>query len=223
MSADTQNPQQEPVQAETQKNDKEYNFSQLRKQMDVERAARLKAEQEAAELRAKTTQSQPVADDDDSYDEPYTDKKYVKSRISKSEQKIKEEAKREARDEMRQMLIEEKRSAWLKANPDFQEVMQHAQKFADADPELAETILEMPECFERQKLVYKNIKALGLHKPKVAEESVQAKIDKNRKSPYYQPSSMGAAPYGNSGDFSAAGQKSAFDHMRALQQKMRLG
>ena len=66
---------------------------------------------------------------------------------------------------------------WLKNNPDFYEVMNHAQAFADKDPELAESILEMPEGFERQKLVYKNIKALGIHKPAEQKPNIQDKID----------------------------------------------
>jgi len=81
----------------------------------------------------------------------------------------------------------------MKNNPDFYEVMNHAQKFAERDPELAESILTMPEGFERQKLVYKNIKALGIHKKEEPKPSIQETIDKNRRSPYYQPSGVGAA------------------------------
>ena len=219
MTVNPQETQQEAVQTEAVRNDKEYNFAQMRKRLEQSEAAKARAEQEAMELKARLASNSDV----DSYDEPYIDKKYFDKKTAQNMERVKEEAKREAKAEMQSMLIEEKRNNWLKANPDFTEVMKHAQKFADADPELAETILEMPEGFERQKLVYKNIKALGLHKPKAPEESVQAKIDKNRKSPYYQPSGVGSAPYGNSGDFSQSGQKSAYEHMKALQQKMRLG
>jgi len=101
--------------------------------------------------------------------------------------------------------------------------MQHVEKFAQMDPELADTILEMPDTFERQKLVYKNIKALGVHKPKVVEASIQAKVDANRKSPYYQPTGVSPAPYNNSaGDFSPSGQKNAYDQMQKLKAQLRI-
>jgi hypothetical protein len=99
--------------------------------------------------------------------------------------------------------------------------MQHAEKFAQKDPELAETILNMPDSFERQKLVYKSIKALGVHKPEVQAPSIQDKIDANRRSPYYQPSGPGSAPYQSQGDFSPAGQKNAYAKMKELQNRLR--
>lgn len=216
MSVNTQVQNEEVVQNDQPKNDKEYNFSQLRKQ--AEQYAK-----ENAELKAKLAQKPSVPDYGDGYDEPYIDKRYFNEKMSQSMQQIQEEADKRAEQKMRNIIAEEKRSSWIKSNPDFQEVMQHAQKLADTDPELADTILEMPEGFERQKLVYKNIKALGLHKPAAPKESIQDKVDKNRKGPYYQPSSMGSAPYGNNGDFSATGQKTAYDQMKALQSRMRLG
>ncbi len=100
--------------------------------------------------------------------------------------------------------------------------MSHAQKFADNDPELAETILQMPEGFERQKLVYKNIKALGLHKPAQKQSTIQEKIDQNRRSPYYQASGVGSAPYASQGDFSAGGQKNAYEKMLELKKNLRI-
>jgi hypothetical protein len=80
----------------------------------------------------------------------------------------------------------------------------------------------MPEGFDRQKLVYKNIKALGLHKPAIKEPSIQEKIDANRRSPYYQPSGVANAPYSTVGDFSTAGQKNAYQKMQELKSKLRI-
>jgi len=80
----------------------------------------------------------------------------------------------------------------------------------------------MPAGFERQKLVYKNIKALGLHKEKPRESTIQEKIDANRRSPYYQPSNVGSSPYGGTGDFSNNGQKNAYDKMQELKNRLRL-
>ena len=126
---------------------------------------------------------------------------------------------------MHPALSEERKTNWLKTNSDFYEVMQHAEKFAEKDPELAETILAMPEGFERQKLVYKNIKALGIHKKEDPKESIQAKIDQNRKSPYYQPSGVGAAPYGNISlgrDVSPEEGNNAYKRMQELKKRLRI-
>ena len=110
----------------------------------------------------------------------------------------------------------------MKQNPDFYDVMQHAQAFADKDPELAETILSMPEGFERQKLVYKNIKALGMHKKEEPKATIQDKIEANRRSPYYQPSGMASPGYSSGGDYSEAGKKNAFDKMQELKKRLRI-
>ena len=225
MSVNPQDVAQENPAQDPSVSNKDYNFAQVRKQLEQERQERTRLAQENAELKSKMTPKSSV-DDEDNYDEPYIDKKYFKKNIAQSMQQIKEEARKEARQEMQGMLQEEKRNTWLKSNPDFQEVMQHAQKFADADPDLAETILEMPEGFERQKLVYKNIKALGLHKPPEPKSTIQDKINQNKRSPFYQPSSQGAAPYGvvNGGkDYSPSDQKNAYDQMKALQKNLRLG
>jgi hypothetical protein len=80
----------------------------------------------------------------------------------------------------------------------------------------------MPEGFERQRLVYENIKALGVDKPISKEPSVQEKIEANRKSPYYQPSGVGAAPYASQSDFSAGGQKQAYEKMQELKNRLRI-
>ena len=220
MAENAQVAPQENVAQEQPKNDKEFNFSQLKKQLESERQARAQLEREVQEIRASVPKSQ---EDDDQYDEPYIDKRYLGKRLEKATSNIREESKKEAQQEARRMFEEYKREQWLKSNSDFQEVMQHAQKFAEADPELAETILQMPEGFERQKLVYRNIKALGLHKPPAPKESVQDKVNNNRKPQYYQPSQMGAAPYGNNGDFSEAGQKNAYNHLQALKRRLGVG
>jgi hypothetical protein len=90
------------------------------------------------------------------------------------------------------------------------------QKFAEKHPDMAEPMLEMPDNFARQKLLYQNIKALGLNKPSVATPSIQETIDRNRKSPYYQPSGGNTPPYASQGDFSQAGQKNAYSKMKEL-------
>lgn len=205
-----------------QKNDKEINFRKLEER--YERAlAQERAAREEAEKRVQQIQNKAPQEDDDDDDEPYVDKKRLAKKFSSFEQRLDEKIEKKAEEKARALLSNERKENWIKSNPDFYDVMQHAEKFAQYDPELAETILQMPEGFERQKLVYKNIKALGINKPQEKLPSIQEKIDANRKSPYYQPSGIPNAPYGNSGDFSKAGQKNAYDKMQELKQRLRLG
>lgn len=200
--------------------DKELNFRALeakyQRQLDAERAEK---ERLSKELEARNNPSQDEEEDD----EPYVDKKKLKKQLTKfgqstesQIQKAMEQAKYAAKEELKQELF-------LENNPDFFETLNLAEKFAQKAPKLAESILKMPEGFERQKLVYQNIKALGIDKPEPKQSSVQEKIDANRKSPYYQPSHIGTSPHQAQSDFSPQGQKSAHENMIALKNRLRLG
>lgn len=217
----TPSPQENQAQ-ESKSNDKELNFRALeakyQKQLEQERQARIEAEKKAEEASKRTH----VVDEEEDDDEPYVDRKKLTKTLAKFGQQSKQETQTEIQRAVSQALQEERKQAWLKNNPDFYDVLQHAEKLANQDPELAETILAMPEGFERKKLVYKNIKALGLHKPKEEAPSIQQKIDANRRSPYYQPSGVGTSPYSNGGDFSSAGQKQAYEKMQQLKNQLRI-
>src|SRR4029079_19055605 len=94
-------------------------------------------------------------------------------------QQIKQETQSEIQKAVQKALAEERQQNWIRNNPDFFEVLKHADKIPQLDQELADTILAMPDNFERQKLVYKSIKTFGLHKPQVKDPSIQEKIDNN--------------------------------------------
>jgi len=210
-------------QAQEQKtNDKELNFraleSKYQRELEKERSARLEAERVAQEAISRKNDS--LDEEDDS--EPYVDHKKLSKTLSSFERKLEEKIDKKAEQIAERKAREKDQEYWLKNNPDFYEVLQHAEKFAQKDPELAESILEMPDTFARQKLVYKNIKALGIHRPETKAPSVQEKIDANRRSPYYQPSGVGTAPYQSVGDFSAGGQKQAYDKMQELKNRLRI-
>lgn len=215
-------PVQENQEQVPKTNDKEYNFRMLeqkyQKQLEQERAARLEAERIASEAKQKR-----VVDDDDDDNEPYVDKKKLKRELNNFGELTKKQTQNEIQFEVHKALSQERQNTWLKNNGDFYDVMMHAEKLALRDPELAETILSMPEGFERQKLVYKNIKQLGLHEAEKKAPTIQDKIDANRRGPYYQPSGVGTSPQPMSGDFSKSGQKAAFDKMQDLKNRMRLG
>lgn len=203
--------------------EKENNFRALeakyQRELERERAARMELEKQYQEATAK--KEAPAEDDEDTSD-PYVDHKRLDRRFNSFEKKMEAKIEQKAEEKARMMVEKERRENWLKANSDYYEVLQHSEKFAEANPELAEAILQMPEGFERQMLVYKNIKALGIHQPPKPTSSIQDKVDANRRSPYYQPGGVGAAPYAAQSDFSASGQKSAYDKMKQLQQKLRM-
>lgn len=203
--------------------DKELNFRQLEakyeKQLAQERTARLEMEKEIQRLAQEKVQK--VDEDEEEDDEPYVDHKRLKKKLNKFGQTT-QSAIQQASEKTKLEIKEElKKEMWLENNPDFYDILQHAEKLAQRAPRLAETILRMPDGFERQKLVYENIKEFGLHKPPEKQSTIQDKVDANRKSPYYQPSGANSPPYASVGDFSPVGQQQAFQKMQEL--KKRLG
>jgi hypothetical protein len=217
---DTQSTAQD--QQNGKQNDKEFNFAQIRQQLDREKQEKNQLKEEVEKLKKIAQDRFSPPDDDNDDDEPYIDKRRLQKELGKVVKQTSNETDTKIEAAVGRALADERQRQWLKNNPDFQEVMQHAQAFADRDPELAETILEMPEGFERQKLVYKNIKALGVHRKEEPKPSIQEQIDKNKRSPYYQPSGVAAAPFAPTGDFTPGGQKNAYEKMKELQARLRI-
>lgn len=212
-------PSQENQVQDTNTKDKELNFRRLEAKYQQELAVE-RAKREEAEKRAQQASHREIEEEEDP--EPYVDHKRLEKKLAKHGEQIKTQTQSEIQKAVYQALQEERKANWLKSNPDFYQTLEHAETLALRAPDLAESILEMPESFERQKLVYKNIKALGLDKPQQKTPSIQEKIDANRRSPYYQPSGVGAAPYASASDFSENGQKQAYDKMKELQSRLRL-
>lgn len=222
MTAQTPQSQVQVAPVENKVSDKELNFRNLeakyQRELAQERAARAEVERK---LEEKTRPHSP--DDEDNDGEPYVDNKKLNKKLANFAQQQNQQTQSDIQKAIDTAVAAERKANWLKNNSDFYDVLQHAEKFAQHDPELAETILQMPEGFERQKLVYKNIKSLGLHKPEAKPPSIQEKIDANRRSPYYQPSGVGSAPYaGSQSDFSQTGQKQAYEKMQELKSRLRI-
>jgi len=205
--------------AQPQISDKELNF---RKQEAMYQKMLEKEREEKAALQRQIDEraSSRTEDEDDS--DPYVDNRKLQKKLSAFEQQLDKKIDQRAEEKARFMMDEERKNQWLRSNPDFYEIMNHAQTFADKDPEMAETILKMPDNFERQKLVYKTIKAMGIHKKEDPKPSIQEIVDRNKRGPYYQPSGVGAPPYAAAGDFSQQGQKSSYEKMKQLIGQMRL-
>ncbi len=126
-----------------------------------------------------------------------------------------EQAKVKAKEELKQEL-------WLEQNPDFYDTLQMADKLAESNPHLAQTILRMPDGFARQQLVYQNIKALGLNKTKEDKPSVNDLLAKTKNFPGYQPNGFAGPAYATNGDFSEGGKKQAYEKMLQLKKSMRI-
>lgn len=210
-------------QTEQNSNDKAFNFRQFeekyKRDISAERA-KIETLQKELEATKQQLNKTHVQDDDDEEFDPYDRRKFEKT-VERYSSRSNNQTKEEVKQTVQQILQEERDRQWLDKNSDFFDVMKHADKLAETDPELASTILNMPDNFERKKLVYKNIKLAGLHKPK-QEVSTQDRINQNRRHPGYQASGVGTAPYAAHGDFSQAGQKTAYEKIQALKNNLRL-
>lgn len=208
---------------EVQENSKEYNFRMLEakyeKRLEEERRAR---EQDKVEFQKTLEELKNSRYEEDNEDEPYVDNKKLEKKLAHFGEQTKKQTQTEINNAVQTALREEKRQNWLKQNPDFSDVLKHAEKLAEKDPELAETILQMPDPFERQKLAYKTIKSMRLHEPTPKEIPVQDRINQNKRNLYYQPSDVATAPYSTVGDFSPAGQKQAYEKMQELKKGLRI-
>jgi hypothetical protein len=209
---------------EAKNSDKELNFRALetkyRKELEQERNSRLEAEKQLQEVQSKRN----YVEDDSDDDEPYVGHKKLEKRFSSFERKMEEKIDKKAEEKARILLDRKDEDDWIRNNNDFDIVLSedNLSRLVNRAPGLADSIKRMPDGFEKQKLVYNTIKSMGIDKPDMKQPSIQDKIDANKRSPYYQPSGVGSSPYSSSGDFSASGQKNAYDKMKELQARLRI-
>lgn len=223
MTAATQEVQ--TPQQNVEKKDPQVSFAEVRKALEAERAEKAQLKQRLDDLEKKQKQNYTVQNDDDDSDEPYIDPKTLKRKLTKFEESLDQKIERKAEEKARQLIDEQQRQNYLRQNSDFEQTLapEVLQKFAEKHPGMAEAILRMPESFERQKLVYEAIKSTGVNKPEEKKPSIQDTINANKRSPYYIPASSGTAPYNGNGDFSASGQKNAYQKLQELKGRLRLG
>ena len=198
--------------------DKEHNFRMIEAKHQRELAQeRARAQDLERQLHEK---SRVVVEEEDD-DEPYVAPKKLEMKLARFEEKTKKTTQEDIRQAVQIAIEQERNKNWLESNSDFDEIMseQNVQKFISKHKALADSISHMPQGFEREKLVYANIKELGVHKSEVKTSSIQNKIDANKNTPYYQPSGVGSAPYNQVGDYSAQGQKKAYEKMKELKSK----
>ena len=219
----TVNPQEQPQ--ENSKPTKEDSLVQVRKLYEQQRSENEELRQRLSEVERvaqerirQASVSQEPAEDDDDDSEPYVDNKRLKKTMHKFSTQFDQKTEARINDVVNKRLNEERQQDWLRNNPDYHDVIQYAKDLHEKDPELLDTISKMPEGFERNKLVYRNIKLLNLHKKNDPEpvSNIQDKINKNRQSPYYQPSGIASAPH----NASSMSGKDAYAHMKALQARL---
>jgi len=219
---ENQVPNQQQV-SENKTNDKELNFRAMeakhRREIEQERQARIELEKRLQDIESRKS----VEEDDDDSD-PYVGHKKLDKKFNSFEKKIEERIDKKADERARQMLEKKEEADWIDNHNDFERVLSedNLMKLVNKAPKLAESIKKMPDGFEKQKLVYNTIKSMEIDKPEAKQPSTQEKIDANRRSPYYQPTGVGAAPYSSSGDFSAQGQKQAYAKMQELKNRLRM-
>lgn len=208
-------------------NSKELNFKKQTEYyegvLQEERKKRLELEQAVKSMSPKIQNEEEEEDD-----EPYVDRKKLDKTLNRFANKSREETRTEIQKAVSDALSVERQNTWLKSHPDFYEVMQHAQAFADKNPDLAEDYLDLEAAdFKKQKMVYNNIKAMGLHKKEEPKPSIQDQIKDNKKGYFYAPSGQGTPPYqpfiAGGKEYSQDEQKAAFHRMRQLQEKLRVG
>lgn len=184
---------------------------------------RLLRDLEAAKQVAERERYSPKHEEDEEDDsEPYVDKKKLNKTLTRFEQKAQKQTQSEIEKAIQIAKQEAKKEAYLENNPDFYDILSHAEKLYTEAPEVANSILSMPDNFERQKLVVNTIKRLKLHKEK-EENPIQEKIQNNQRGQYYQPTNTATAPYqGTIADFSPAGQEAAYKKMQDKIKNVRL-
>jgi hypothetical protein len=211
---------------ENKPSDKEFNFRkveaknrELEQRWEQEKQARLDLEKQINELKSSRHQS-----DDDEDDEPYIAPKRLEKKLANLGQKTSSEIQRSMEAAKQSAKEELKQELWLENNTDFEQTLNedNLTKLLTKHPAMADSIRRMPDGFEKQRLVYNTIKSMGIDKPEPKQQSVQDKIDANRRSPYYQQSGVGSAPYAMAGDFSPVGQKNAHAKMKELQARLRM-
>jgi len=216
-----------PVQDQVtnQPSEKEMNFRKMEQQYQrrLEDADRRREDAERQVKELLNRQQEP--EEEEQSDEPYIDHKKLDKKLKKFGQQSSQEIQRAMAIAKQEAKAEAKQEAYLENNPDFFDYLENnVEKFANTHPTLARSLHAMPDNFERKVLVFETMKKLAIDKPVVKESTIQQKIDQNQRGNFYQPANIGSPGYASSGgDFSATGQKNAYDKMQELKARLKIG
>lgn len=191
-----QEEQVEPVQ-QTPRSNKEENFAALREKVERERREREKIERERDEAysllrqidqRNQEQQRIQQQKEDSSY-ENFEDDDIIDGRVLRSIHKKQQQELDRMKQEMHQ--ASQQQAAMLVENqikskyPDYYNVVtiDNIKKFRDMEPEIAQTLANMPDLFAQANLTYKWIDKLGLSKSSLNNNNDQYRANTNANKP----------------------------------------
>lgn len=213
--------------------DKDYNFRRLEEEKNRSRENEIRLEmqnqmlqKELSEIKEylKPKEADPFEGIDDLI-EPEL-KQRLEAKINKVssnlERKAEEIAERKIEERERKKAEAEKSNFLQKLQKDYSDydqVMsdQNIADFAKADPDTLKIVLALPDEYEKRRYLYSRIKGQKAAK----EPTVQDKVQKNLKNPYFVPSS--AAPTSNAIDYdlNAPGARAAAYQKLKVAQKQK--
>jgi hypothetical protein len=195
------NAQPEKAQSHEGLSNKEFNFRKLEAAREADREARIRAEMQAEQMRNELREIkemlQPKEQDPLDGVEDFVDPVRLKAKLEKERTRFTREAK-----EIAERTYEERKQKDEKANffqrlrgqfSDYDEVMNETNlaHLQEEDPVFLDTVVKVPDEYERRLDTYKKIKSMQAKKPKLEERaSIKEKVEENMRNPYFiQPSS----------------------------------
>lgn len=209
--------------------DKELNFRRLEAAREADRDARVRAELENQMLKREIEEIkvllQPKEKDPLDEVEDYVDPARLKAKLSIERTALERKAKEIAKNTYQEIKKEEEEKekknyiARLKRDyPDYESVMNEStlMTLEQIDPIFLETVLSIPDDYERRAKTYKKIKSLPKPEEKV---SIQDKVAENQQNPYYMPSGSGNPSAVEFDIRSKSARESAYAKLKAAQKR----
>lgn len=227
----------EPVEkAQNGHSDKELNFRQLeasreaeRKAKEVEKEARMRAEFEAEMLKRELEEIkqmlQPKEKDPLDEVEDYVDPDRLKAKLKIERAALERKAKdiaKQTYDEIKREEQEKEKRDFLgrlkKEYPDYDQVMNENNLLTleKVDPLFLDTVLAIPDDYERRKKTYAKLKALPQPEEKV---SIKEKVVENQQNPYYIPAGSGTPTAVEFDIRSKSARDAAYAKLKSAQRK----
>lgn len=193
--------QPEKTQSQEAVSNKELNFRRLEAAREAEKEARIRAEMQTEQMRNELKEIKQMLQpkEIDALDgvEDFVDPERLKKKLQQERDRNRREAA-----EIAERTYEERKQKDEKANffqrlrgqfSDYDQVMNEANlaHLQEEDPVFLDTVVKVPDEYERRLDTYKKIKSMQAKKPKIEERaSIKEKVEENMKNPYFiQPSS----------------------------------
>lgn len=213
----------------SQQSDKELNFRKLEAAREAEKEARIRAEMEAQylkrEMDAIRASMQPKEVDplddlsEDDYQEPAKLSSKIKEKLNKERQHFRREA-----EEIANKVIEErdKKDYFRRLKQDYHDFDQvvnetNLAQLAESSPELTESLMKIPDEYEKRRLAYSAIKRMG--KKEEPKASIKEKVQENSHNTYYTPQSAGVPTAADYDLKSPQARQAAYEKLKLAQRR----